>query len=43
MHLGLTLDLENKVPLDVEKAYEWLVSVEERRLGRRLSHSTNRF
>jgi len=43
MHLGLTLDLENKVPLDVEKAYEWLVSVEERRIGRRLSQSTNRF
>lgn len=43
MHLGLTLDLENKVPLDVEKAYDCLVSVEERRLGRRLTQITNRF
>lgn len=43
MHLGLTLDLENKVPLDVEKAYDCLVSVEERRLGRRLTQITNRY
>ncbi len=43
MHMGLTLDLENKVPLDVERAYECLVSVEERRSGRRLVQTTNRF
>ncbi|HEY9676606.1 MAG TPA: hypothetical protein V6C76_01290 [Drouetiella sp.] len=43
MHMGLTLDLENKVPLDVEKAYTELVSLEDRRLGKRYASSTNRF
>lgn len=29
MHMGLTLDLENKVPLDIERAYTSVVTVEE--------------
>lgn len=34
MHLGLTLDLENKVPLDTERAFENLVSVDHLRGAR---------
>lgn len=29
MHLGMVLDIENKIPLDIEKTYEQLVSLEE--------------
>ncbi|HEY9786962.1 MAG TPA: hypothetical protein V6D17_16340 [Candidatus Obscuribacterales bacterium] len=30
MQMGLTLDLENQIPLDTERAYECLLNVEER-------------
>jgi hypothetical protein len=30
LHLGLSLELENKVPLDVERAFEQIVEIEER-------------
>lgn len=42
MHMGLTMDLENKVPLDADKAFESLVCIEERR-GSRILQSTSRF
>jgi tetratricopeptide (TPR) repeat protein len=42
MHMGLSLDLENKVPLDVQKAFDSLVLVEEKRAGRQFVKSGTR-
>jgi len=36
MRLGLTLDLENRVPLDTELAYEHIVAMEEARTTRQI-------
>jgi hypothetical protein len=36
MHSGMPLDLENKVPLDMDRAFESIVLVEETKRGRRL-------
>src|SRR5262249_32985857 len=36
MHLGLTLDLENKVPLDTDLAYQNIVAMEEARTTRQI-------
>lgn len=36
MHSGMPLDLENKVPLDMDKAFESIVLIEETKRGRRL-------
>lgn len=36
MHSGMPLDLENKVPLDMDRAFESIVLIEETKRGRRL-------
>lgn len=36
MHSGMPLDLENKVPLDMDKAFESIVLVEETKRGQRM-------
>lgn len=41
MHSGMPLDLENKVPLDMDRTFESIVLVEETKRGRRLLETLN--
>ncbi len=41
MHSGMPLDLENKVPLDMDRTFESIVLIEETKRGRRLLESLN--
>jgi len=43
MHMGLDLDLENKIPLQLENAYNMLVAMEETKGVRHILQPTNRF
>lgn len=43
MHMGLDLDLENKIPLELERAYNLLVAMEESQAVRQILQPTNRF
>jgi hypothetical protein len=43
MHMGLNLELEDKIPVDLERAYNLLVALEESKARRHILQSTNKF
>jgi hypothetical protein len=42
MHMGLDLNLENKIPLELERAYNLMVALEESKVVRHILQPTNR-
>jgi hypothetical protein len=43
MHMGLDLNLEDKIPLELERAYNLLVALEESKAVRHVLQPTNNF